>query len=826
MTYLSYDLAPGGYVNRFLTAGVYTQASPYGKTVLQGRVNEWLIKGWSVYDNPCRKEVAAALRGLAPDFVNLAAALPGSEITQWGQTKQAQVYFPFDSAEMIHAAFYETPSILRWYAGCTLMAPTAEKAAFHLAVSGGVTLWLNGEMILDFKPFLRNEAAEKQIFLPLVSGKNELVCCLEDVAERDTEMRLKLRYRGVQSLRQCVPVEDGTNAQLVFAAEHALSNMAFPKEAYFREVVALHLEAFASMPVDMLIQPERAVAPIRTQLFPGQREVKLFHAKDAPSGYYYFQVTLNVERLAISKRIGTYAHDGNWLDCGAETYAERKKIVREIIKHSAENPDYRALVLMDEGEEPEQFETVFLNHLGWVEQMRDCSDFRMMLLVYLYVRYANRLSDGFRQRLEEAILHYRYWIDEPGADVMWFFSENHALMFHTCQYLAGKAMPDRIFTASNLTGKEASHKAENLLRQWFTAFFAESVTEWNSSTYIPIDVMALGYLHLLTPEGEAIHDDARRALDMLCYTMALYEHRGAMMSSFGRTYEKELKGSLSTGMTSLLYLFYNAGPMNNHTRALVPFLIGSYTPPEEYGRYTRLRGKQKLLYQNTQGMGQFVNLYLYKNANVLLSTAVCFHPFQKGYQENIVQAVIDATAQVFVNHPGEAEVYGLGRPGFWAGNGSLPRAFQYETLSVIQYHIPRECAIGYTHAYAPLSEFTRWQMGKNALALEKNGAYIGLWAMNGIAVQNQGPCRNREMISAGRDNVWLLRVATAEEFHTLEALLEAMEGTSICRKDENHFTITHMDKTYAIHGNSLQLDGRPVHHYPLNIRGMVEEEGL
>ncbi len=33
--------------------------------------------------------------------------------------------------------------------------------------------------------------------------------------------------------------------------------------------------------------------------------------------------------------------------------------------------------------------------------------------------------------MRACILNFRYWMDEPGDDVMWFYSENHALMFHT-----------------------------------------------------------------------------------------------------------------------------------------------------------------------------------------------------------------------------------------------------------------------------------------------------------------------------------------------------------------------------------------------------------
>lgn len=80
---------------------------------------------------------------------------------------------------------------------------------------------------------------------------------------------------------------------------------------------------------------------------------------------------------------------------------------------------------------------------------------------------------------------YRYWADEPGDDVMWFFSENHALMFHICQYFAGKSMPERVFTCSGLTGRRPPGKrraAGCLVRK----LFAEFATEWNSVPICPL----------------------------------------------------------------------------------------------------------------------------------------------------------------------------------------------------------------------------------------------------------------------------------------------------------------------------------------------------
>lgn len=824
MLWLEYELEPGGYINRMTAVGAFERKSPFPKTVLHGKVNEWLIKGLSVYDNPARKEVLRDRRETPPPCVDISSMLPGDALTVFGQERKLEVSFPFESDRISRSGFYEMPAWLRSYACTFLEAREAEVAQLELFTCGSVTLWLNGEQIADFAPFVRNTEQHTTISAALKKGENKLIVCFEELAERDTDYYFRLRYLGKQKLRMRLRVKENTDTDAVKRAEHALSQMYFEKEAYLSEPVVLKLEPFSDEPVEAVLTPDRFTGPKRYRIEPGQRELTLFEADEAPSSFYFFRMEVCISGLTVSRVIGTYCFNTQFMNCGGNTFEERKRQVWSIIRNTPdERSDYRLILRMLKGETPDNIEEILSNHLAWVNEKRDCSDFRMMILICIYGMFRDRLPVGLREEMEEAFAEYRYWIDEPGDDVMWFFSENHALMFHICEYFAGKFLPDRIFTAGGITGKEASAKAERLLDEWFDRFFREFVTEWNSSTYLPIDVMGLAYLYDLEPEGSVLRDKAEKALDMLAFYMAVNEHKGNIMTSFGRTYERELKGSYSTGMPSLLYLFYNAGHMNDHFRALVPIVAGSYRPPEEYAQYTGLREDEELIHQNTQGIGRFVNLYLYKNSRALLSTAVGFHPFEQGYQENIVQATLDGTAQVFLNHPGEAEIYGTGRPGFWAGNGSLPFAAQYENVSIALFHIGPDCRMGITHAYAPLSEFDSFRIGKNAAALEKNGGFIGIRAANGITMQTEGPCRRRELISPGRDNVWVIKVGRYGQYRDVDELLEEMERMDIRLDETVH--VTDGQTRYEIRDNTLLVNGKRVHHYPLDVAGELTLSG-
>ena len=116
------------------------------------------------------------------------------------------------------------------------------------------------------------------------------------------------------------------------------------------------------------------------------------------------------------------------------------------------------------------------------------------------------------------LLGYRYWTDEPGNDVMWFWSENHALCFHTAQYLAGQLFPDALFANSGRTGVAQAEIGRQRLEAWLADIEANGFIEWNSPAYYPIDAIGLLALYELAEDvgirrggralpGSHLHDD-------------------------------------------------------------------------------------------------------------------------------------------------------------------------------------------------------------------------------------------------------------------------------------------------------------------------------
>lgn len=755
----------------------------------------------------------------------------------FGQRRPLIPYFPFGNTGVDGSGFYYCPTWLRMYSYVLLEAERDCDVEFELETCGGVTIWVDGAFVTDFTPFTRNMVKQTTVVLPLKAGKNRLLVCLDDLAERDTDYYFRLKRLGDAALTMLVPLRDEVDADVIGRMENMLDQMYFDKEAYISETVKLNISNPFScpLPVAVAVAPGEFIEKMEGQeglvrtfhygLEQDQKVLELFESDEIPPGYCYFTACANHQGISLKRKIGNQLVRKEFLEYHEADLEERKRHILEVITEYAPENTYKAAALLKLGRETERAERILLTELPGVWARKDCSDFHFIIMLYIYRTFYERLSPKMRDELELAMCGFRYWIDEPGDDVMWFFSENHALLFHCCQYLAGSWLPDRIFTCSGKTGQEVSARGEELLREWFEGFFEEFITEWNSNAYIPVDVLGLGTLYNLTEPGSEFHQKAKRALDMIFYSLRVNAHKGAVMTSFGRSYEKELKGNYNAGTTSLLYLAYGDGYLNRACNGCIPLALGDYAAPEVFKPYGALKKNQELIFRNTQGFEKHVNLYLYKNAYALLSTAVGFKPFQKGYQEHIVQAVIDELAQVFVNHPGESFPYGSGRPNFWAGNGSLPLAVQYRNTAILRYRIGREERIGYTHAYIPLSAFNRYLGEDGVIVLEKDGAYIAVKAMNGLTMQQEGPNCFREFMSQGRDNVWVIRAGRMDEYGDLDALLAAFKKIEI-RTDGEETVVRDERGTEFLIGPDflMKVNGDTVYDYPLDVEGKLNLE--
>jgi hypothetical protein len=127
-------------------------------------------------------------------------------------------------------------------------------------------------------------------------------------------------------------------------------------------------------------------------------------------------------------------------------------------------------------------------------------------------------------------------------------------------------------------------------------------------------------------------------------------------------------------------------------------------------------------------------------------------PGDAGYQQHLWHATLGRDCHVFVNHPGGSFDQSESRPGFWYGNGVLPRMAQREGMLMQIFDIPESYPIGFTHAHWPADVFDRQVLLDHwAFGVKGNGC-IALWCSERLQPQD-------DVLSGRELRAWARRVA-------------------------------------------------------------------
>ena len=109
-----------------------------------------------------------------------------------------------------------------------------------------------------------------------------------------------------------------------------------------------------------------------------------------------------------------------------------------------------------------------------------------------------------RTRSQQRFLAFKYWYTEPTpaglVDNKWYWSENHRIIFHVDEYLAGHAFPDATFTNDGRTGAAHAQAAEARILGWLDEKVRFGFTEWHSDVYYQKDVTPLLTLVEFAPD--------------------------------------------------------------------------------------------------------------------------------------------------------------------------------------------------------------------------------------------------------------------------------------------------------------------------------------
>lgn len=719
--------------------------------------------------------------------------------------------------------FWHRPTHVRRAARCVLTAPAAGPVRFRLTTCGGARVWVGGREEASFEPFTRNRRQDTDIALHLDAGTNEILVHFEELCERDTDWLFALRLLSDTHL-QAVPVAPGARA----AAEHALEHLGLDRLVYGDGPVELVATGPLEAPlgVDMRLHAlhrddERALST-RITLSPQTRRRPAFHARDTGHGCAMVELAAGPAGARVRRMVGaTFAADLR--PSTGTDLAARKRAALAYIAAAGRTDPARALAMLALGTGPAGAERLLGAALARIADREDCSDFAMVSVLWAWRRHAGtQLSAPFWRRARDVILGWRYWLDEPGNDVMWFWSENHALCFHVCQYLAGQFFPGDIFTCSGRTGRGQRALAHTRLMRWFDALERDGLAEWNSAAYYPIDLLGLLALHALADDA-GLRRRAGALIDTIFATVALHTLAGVPGGSMGRAYEKELLAGPTLELAGYAGVAWGQGWFSRAGQSLPLFCLSDHAPPSITARFVRPLDGETLEAAHAQGAEGGAEggaqLRLWKDGAGQLSTATGLRPGAPGHQQHVLDVRLAGSphARFWINHPGEARPWGHHRPSYWAGNGSLPHIAQHGPVALAIFRAEAADDLPWTHLFAPREACCELVADGGWLFARSGDGYAGFHAARGLAAVEDGPFAGSEWRSAGRRTAWLAAVGSAGRDGGFAGFRARWQDAKITF-DASALTLAAgipggPDLRLAF-GGLLCVDGRPQHPVP------------
>jgi len=755
------------------------------------------VKNFIPHEYPCRTEFAAHYRGRHP------VPAIGFEPAGW--------WFPFGSPRVDLSGFWFRPTRIECWAATGIEAAEAQAARFRFATCGGAILLVNGEEFASLSRYQRNLEEAVEVEVSLAAGVNQVEVWFGDLCERDTRCYFELTLLEGQGLSVAVPVP--VPRERAAEIEELLHGMRFERSFYGSGEVAVLLPKPTSTDYAVAVTVtgdfmSTETIPERLQLKRGESRIVLGAAETLPADFRHFNITMTCGPFSLSRVLGVEICNLAEARTPAGAVEER---AAEALRHVAEREEsdtVRALTRLAIDENGPDTDAMLAASLPAIADCHDCADFILVPLLWCRTAYGDDIGSATRAEIDDAILGFRYWMDEPGNDVQWYFSENHALLFHTACYLAGALFPGATFRRSGRTGRDQSAVGRERLLEWLDHFERFEMAEWNSAPYFPIDFNGLATLFALAPDAD-IRARAERAILRLLEIVALSSHQGLLTASQGRSYEHSLRPGRTLELSAIARLFFGRGWHGRRFHSLPQLALAvrdhGLRIDDRLAELASWAGDEAIEWTFVQGEGGIAALYHYKTRDRAMGSIAAYRAGEWGYQETVLHLRLGdrPEAQVWINHPGERILSGYARPSFWGGCGTLPRVHQYRGLAVLDFELKPE-QVDFTHAWLPEAEMDEVRHEGDRVLVRAGKALALLIGSAPFEPVREGPTAGCELRLAGRRSRWILRLSDIGRERDLDAF--ARRFAALDASDLSDGTIALDDPDYG--AVNCRPDGR------------------
>jgi hypothetical protein len=677
---------------------------------------------------------------------------------------------------------------LRTWAYVQLNAPNPFEVKLVLTTSGLADIWLNGNHIHrqeTYPPGLISTQIQASL-----EHENELLICFEQVAVREcvNVMALQIVYEPSGDDDKEITVHIPTKAR--YPLRHQNLEQIFEK-AYLEEVVnhrGAHFNLRWAEDLKETITYAYKITDTRKYVYvegtwrtDPTKPVDVGHNFRLKERPYFVSLTAPLKEyfehnLRYTRNLPIHVLDDAYSSTPYKNIAQRRlEALKSATKY--ESNLFAEIAKMELGQWSDLNPRLIMESVDQVNRRNNDSDILLIGLLGIAFRYMDNPSfpEVTRPLIEDCIRNFKYWHNEPGKDALNFPSESHAILFHTCEILAGQRYPERDFPSAGKSGRWHRKTGEQLAIEWMQKRGTCGFMEWDSNYSFDQVILALSYLTSLA-KNDTVRELAAVLLDKILFTIAVNSFKGVFGSSHGYTHASMIKSAQLEATSGITRLLWGMGVFNHHILGTVSLACSNYEYPAFIADIAtelpdEMWHKERYLYQALTGEAvppaiAEVNTVTYKTPDYMLSSAQDYRPGESGCQEHIWQATMGPDAMVFTSHPSCMSENEAHLPGFWLGNVVLPRIAQWKDVLIAVYNFSEHDWMGFTHAFFPVYAFDEHNFSQGWAFARKGKGYLALTSARGFELNKRGPDGYRELRSYGCKNVWICQMGR-----------EALDGT-------------------------------------------------
>ncbi len=708
-------------------------------------------------------------------------------------------------------------------AGAVIEVDQPEWRTVEVGSTGPIALWLGGDLVATFTDVSYMEPVTNTIRVRLRSGETPLLIATWQVGFREVRHVARVAIDGLP-VRVVIP-SPGADEQASAVAEGVLEAIALDSWAVTAGAAGLSGPAGVALqvaipdcPAQTLVMADgRAVLPLTA----GTRNADDGSASMLSTGETTLTVRVDDQRCPVFREltVAVLPQQVRSQPAGEDSVVWQ----REVLEHAATAAPSVARALAASAlatrpalEPPDLRQALFM-----LRNRADCADFEAVGLLNLWhaLPAPEDWPAATRDEVKDALLGFKYWIDQPGLDAMCYFTENHQLVFHTAELLAGQAFPGEMFRNTGWSGAQHARHGREMGLQWIRAKLAGGFSEFDSNAYLAIDTLALTSLVELAADEE-VRAGAEALLDKLLFTLAANSWHGIHGAAHGRSYAQTLRSSRFEETAPIMWGLWGTGALNRAIlpatclvrarRYRLPALIRSVATGFDepwWGR--QVYQGQYAFTRDLLSRSYGSDLRVWKTAHAMLSSVQDYRAGLPGLQEHSFGATLAPEVQVFATYPGSSSDSPSARPNAWAGQRVLPRARQDRDTVLASYPGARELP---THVWFPAPLMDETTRNGSWLAGRVGRGYVAIACAGGLAAVETGSTAHQEWLPVGNGTAFVTTVGSAGQDGSFEAFVSALAEPGFgAGPDATGVTVTTRDgRRLALTGSrSFTVDGIP-----------------